>query len=141
MRKLIFSFLVSITVFAGNAELLKASLFSLIVELLSNDDGYTEIYLDAPQYNSIKKYVKKFKFTNDCLSADIIFVDRIENLPPECQDDKKIFVTKYSEYRKHRSKVVGAFFWQKGRPNIIFNKERLEYFGIKLPAKYDKYIE
>ncbi len=137
----IFALTLALTLFGSSAELLRASLFSLIVELLSNEDGYTQIYIDDPNYNSISKYVKRFHFTNDCLSADIIFVDKISHLPPECRDEKKIFVTKYSEYRNHRSKVIGAFFWQKGRPNIIFNKERLEYFGIKLPKKYDKYIE
>ncbi len=126
---------------AGNTNLLKASLFSLIVDLLRADEPYIQIFINSKEYEPIKKYLKNYFFTNECLNADIIFVDRIENLPSVCRYEKKIFVTRYRDYIKHRDLVVGAFFWQKGRPNIIFNREQLEYFGIQLPQKYEKYIE
>ncbi len=142
MKKIILFFISAVFVIsASNADLIKASLFSLIVELLNGDNPYVQIYINSKEYQSIPKYIKKYKFINNCLDADIIFVDTLSSLPKECIYNHKIFVTRYSEFIQNKDKVIGAFFWQKGRPTIIFNKIMLDYYGIKLPPKYKKYID
>ncbi|BCD68086.1 hypothetical protein [Nitratiruptor sp. YY09-18] len=142
MKKITLFFIsVIFVVAASNADLIKASLFSLIVELLNRDNPYVQIYINSKEYQNIPKYIKKFKFTNNCVNADIIFVDSLSLLQKECIYDHKIFVTSYYDFVHNKDKVIGAFFWQKGRPTIIFNKKMLEYFGVKLPPKYNKYID
>ena len=142
MRVLAAILLVSTYIFAvSNAVLLKASLFSLIVDLLDHNLSNTAVYIDSKEYRDIPKFVKKYRYTDNCLEADILFVDTLKHLPKECIEDHKIFVTKYRDFISNKDKIIGAFFWQKGRPTIIFNKNRLEDFGIELPQKYSKYIE
>jgi len=36
--------------------------------------------------------------------------------------------------------VVGAFYWKKGRSQLIFIKQRLDKYNIKLPKEYKKFI-
>ncbi len=142
MKKIALLFLLFIWVgLASNSNLIKASLFSLIVELLERDTPYVQIYIDSKEYQDIPKYVKKYRFTRNCLDADLLFVDTIKDLPKECIYEHKVFVTKYIDFVANRDKVLGAFFLQKGRPTLIFNKRLLKYFGIVLPPKYDKYID
>lgn len=37
--------------------------------------------------------------------------------------------------------AVGAYFWQKGRPNIVMIRSRLEKVGIVLPPDFDRFID
>jgi hypothetical protein len=46
----------------------------------------------------------------------------------------------YSLLKKDKN-ALGAFYWQKGRPNITFIANRLKKKGIKLPKEYERYIE
>ena len=142
LKKIVLLFsTIFILVASTNTNLIKASLFSLIVELLERDNPYVQVYIDSKEYKDIPKYVKKYKFTQNCLDADILFVDKLSELPKECIYEHKVFVTRYIDFIKNKDKVIGAFFWQKGRPTIIFNKQMLDYFGITLPPKYSKYID
>ena len=38
-------------------------------------------------------------------------------------------------------RVIGAFYWQKGRPNLIFLKERLDKYKLSLSEEFSSYIE
>jgi len=77
--------------------------------------------------------------TDNCLAADIIIAAHLEGLPPECLH-KPLFASRYRLFRKHEE-IVGAFFWQKGRPNIVFSAVRLQQLGITLGAEFTPYIE
>ncbi len=52
-----------------------------------------------------------------------------------------IISTKYKDYKNHTDIDVGAFFWQKGRPNIILNTKILQKEDIVIPKEYDKFLE
>ncbi|WP_353662675.1 hypothetical protein [Hydrogenimonas sp. SS33] len=36
---------------------------------------------------------------------------------------------------------IGAFFWMKGRPTIIFGRERLQRFGLQVEDEMKDYVE
>lgn len=80
-----------------------------------------------------------FSQVKQCRDADFIIVRDYERLPEPCQK-KLLFATRYKTFLKH-PEIIGAFFWQKGRPNIIFGRERLEKRQLKLDASFDRYIE
>jgi hypothetical protein len=61
-------------------------------------------------------------------------------MPPQQCSNKPIFTNNYRLF-KNFPQIIGAFFWQKGRPNIIFDAERLKEQNIVLDPSYDKYIE
>ena len=87
---------------------------------------------------SITKYPRELKLTTNCQEADVVLLSTLKNIPKSCQN-KIWFGTKYSHLKNE--KVIGSFFWQKGRPNILFYKSRLKNNAINLDASFDKYIE
>lgn len=79
----------------------------------------------------------RFLFVRSPRQADIIIVDHYEDI----KANKPIFVRKYYLLRKYKNRAVGGFYWQKGRPNIIFIKPNLKKFNIKLPSEFSDFIE
>lgn len=80
---------------------------------------------------------KYIKTVFNCEEADLILTHK--NYFTKCKN-KMIFTTNYLMF-KNLPHAVGAFFYQKGRPNIIFRKNELKKFHITLPKEFDKYIE
>jgi len=74
-----------------------------------------------------------------CEDASILLLYRNEPISNKCKN-KILFVLDYSLLDKYTN-AVGAFYWKKGRPNIVFIRSRLEHNKIKLSKSYDKYIE
>ena len=72
-----------------------------------------------------------------CTAADIVVMTK-STLPKSCQD-KVVVGTRYRHLRKPY--VFGAFFWQKGRPNILFKRAKLEEKGIILKSELVDYME
>ncbi len=80
----------------------------------------------------------KFNIVNNCKQADIVLLPTTKDLQKQCRK-KILFATNINTLKNKR--VIGAFFWQKGRPNMIFYKKRLKQKRIKLNASFSKYIE
>ena len=57
------------------------------------------------------------------------------------QNAKKpiLFVTDY-RFLKEAEDVVGAFYWRKGRSQLLFIKKRLKQHGIQLPKAYQDFM-
>ncbi|ADN08974.1 hypothetical protein [Sulfurimonas autotrophica] len=87
---------------------------------------------------SLEKYPGNIKLVSNCKDADIVIVTTLKDIPKVCYG-KNMFGTKYSHLKNPN--VLGAFFWQKGRPNILFYKYRLDQNHIKLDKSFNKYIE
>jgi len=131
-------FLISllITTMYANDVKLASSIFNTIVSSITHKKN-ANVYLSG-DIESVSKYPGKLRIVYDCALADIVLVSTFKELPNECKS-KMFFGTKYSHLKDKN--VIGAFFWQKGRPNILFYKERLEKQDIKLDKSFDKYIE
>jgi len=52
---------------------------------------------------------------------------------PRLSNDYRLMVRKKDE--------IGAFFWMKGRPTIIFSKPRLQRFGLTVAPELQDYLE
>lgn len=88
-------------------------------------------------------YAELFTISDNCNDANFIFIksDKIEEFQ-ECEKLKnKIFFTNNYDLLLKNNHFIGAFFWSKSRPNIVFVKNRLVSNNIKLPENYDKFIE
>ncbi len=84
------------------------------------------------------KISEHLNHTKNCGEADIIFT-KTEELP-SCDKEILVFATTYLAF-KNLPNAVGAFFYQKGRPSIVFRKDNLEKYSIVLPKEFNKYIE
>jgi hypothetical protein len=123
-------------------------------QLLASDTDlaikiYNSIALECTQKKEPKIYLHGeleslydtdvFNRTYECADADFVITDTLKMLPQSC-DGKIIFTNKYRLFMQEE-RILGAFFWQKGRPNIIFDKKRLERDNITLSPSFNKYIE
>jgi len=135
---------------------LKTLLLSLllVLQLWANDKElaiqiYNSIAFECTKKTDPKIYLhgdlgalyetNKINRTYECSDADFVIVSTLDMLPQSC-DGKLTFTNKYRLFMKE-DRIIGAFFWQKGRPNIIFGKKRLERENITLSADFQKYIE
>jgi hypothetical protein len=88
------------------------------------------------------RYIKsnsKLHIVNRCEDADIIITNNMDEIKETCKE-KLIMTNKYRIYNKDKN-IIAAFFWQKGRPNIILRKSVLQKHNIILDPSYSKFIE
>jgi len=123
------------TIYANDVQL-ASSIFNTIVSSVTHKKS-ASVYL-YKNIESVSQYPDKLQIVQDCSSADLVLLSTVKNIPKDC-DSKVLFGTRYSHLKNKN--VIGAFFWQKGRPNILFYKKRLKKYHIKLDKSFDKYIE
>ncbi len=89
----------------------------------------------------IRRYAERLKEAKSCDKADIVFLAGVYRgkLPKGCGG--KILFSSRKKDILLRENCVGAFYWKKGRPNILFIRERLLRKRIKLPPEYNRFIE
>jgi len=127
---------------SATPEHIKAKIVEKIaISLLGVDVVF--IYTDDPEFKDIFEDKENIIETDSCSDADLILSKRLEEYRSVCPPDRLrlYFATDYLDYVKNVDVAVGAFFWQKGRPNLILNAKKLEELDIELPSEFDNYIE
>ena len=137
MKIFLLSLIVISSLFSSNVKKLEAQILSSIAHSLVHKRS-VNICIDDKNFVGIKKYTKNLNVVS-CGKADIVFTSKDDNMDKKCKTSL-IFSTSYYLY-EHSPMIVGAFFWQKGRPNIIFRQKQLENLGINLPKDFRKYVE
>jgi hypothetical protein len=114
-----------------------------IISNIAHASMQNEVKLFIPEITEMEKdiYSKFFTLTNNCNDANFVFIKRNIDLKSFCKKDNKLFFTNNYEKLLNDDIYLGAFFWNKSRPNITFIKARLEKNKIKLPNDYDKFVE
>ena len=106
------------------------------------------VYTNDKEYLNIFKYSKQIIVTNKLEESDIILVTEQETLKNVVEKintndgERKmpiIFATKY-QLLKFSEDVVGAFYWRKGRSQLLFIRKRLDVHHIKLPTEYQNFM-
>ena len=94
------------------------------------------IYLFVDKNKKEFKNSKVLKIVNNCKKADLVLLYDINNL--KCKD-KPLFVTSYIDFKN--SNAIGAFYWRKGRPQLILNKKIIESYNLHLDKSLLKYVK
>ena len=102
------------------------------------DKSNTSVWVVSDD-SDVRGSLKELNMAKTCKEAKVLILLSETNMPKYCLS-KPILVLDYDLLEKH-SNAVAAFFWQKGRPNIVFLKKRLQHFSISLPPTYEKYVE
>ena len=135
MKKLLLLLLLGITLFGSDIEL--ATKIYLAIAKEATDQSNPKFYLHGKI--SALRNNPSITVVSSCEEADIVIVDTMKDLPANA-NNKFLFATRYKIF-KNNSEVFGAFFWQKGRPNIIFDADRLRKLNITLGPSFQKYVE
>jgi hypothetical protein len=70
-------------------------------------------------------------------NADILLLTNT----PHIQSNIPKFICNYKLLKSYKKSAIGGFYWQKGRPNILFLEKNLKKYNIKLPDSMQEYIE
>ena len=135
MRSIIFIFFL-ITSLNASDDTKASEIFNLIVKEITKKENST-VYIHTNIY-SIEQYPGNINIADDCKEADLVILSTTKNIPKECKG-KILFGSRYSHMKD--TNVVGSFFWQKGRPNILFYQKRLKKHNINLDPSFNRYIE
>jgi len=119
---------------------IEKEIYKIIIQSIFPHKKSITIWTDNPKEFDALIRLKNIKFITNPKYADIVFVSRensFQNIPPK----KIIFVNSYILLKKHKNEAIGGFFWQKGRPNIVFLRQNLQIHHINLSPDFQKYIE
>ncbi len=135
---LIWIFIICSAAFGYEKEIhkIEAEIISKMVHILTKKNKKVRVSVST-DLKYILKYSKILSHQRDCTKAEILITGD-ENLLKRCK--KPAIVTKYYLLKKYKN-AIGAIYWKKGRPNVVFVKDRLKLFNIQLPDRYKKYLE
>ena len=106
------------------------------------------VYTNDKEYRDVFLHSKKIVLSNTLEASDIALVTDERTLKnilytknSNRNFDKKpiIFVTNY-HFLKISKEIVGAFYWRKGRSQLLFIKNRLKQHNITLPKEYQSFM-
>lgn len=134
-----------ITMFLALSLMLNASQKEYATKIVQNlveviDKSNTSVWVDSGGSDEVESLeLKQLNVVKTCKHAKVLILASEKTIPKHCIS-KPILVLDYDLLDKYTN-AVSAFYWQKGRPNIVFLKNRLQNFSISLPSAYDKYVE
>ncbi|PHS41300.1 MAG: hypothetical protein COB07_02180 [Sulfurovum sp.] len=106
------------------------------------------VYTNDKEYREVFSHSKRIFLTNELEEADIVLMtDKrslrsiLYRLKVSRNVSKKpiLFVTDY-HFLKMSDDIVGAFYWRKGRSQLLFIKKRLQAYDIILPKEYQSFM-
>jgi len=105
------------------------------------------VYTTDKEYRKVFATSKRFFLAREPEESDIILITNRSTLDSilkrnitNINSNKPIlFVTDY-RLLKNSKEVVGAFYWRKGRSQLLFINSRLQEHNITLPAAYQNFM-
>lgn len=96
------------------------------------------VYVRNKEFAGMFEYSDVLKHVGSEDAAHIAIVTRPDEIPKK--RDLALFATDLELLEKHPN-VIGAFYWDHGRPKILFWKSRLERFRIEPATGFQKYVQ
>ncbi len=103
------------------------------------------VYTKDKELRQVFKHSNQIELSDSISHATIILLSSKEDLAPINALFSKggrlpiVFTTKY-KLLKESHHIIGAFYWKKGRSQLLFIKNRLDKHQIYLPEKYRSFI-
>ena len=141
MRALIIFFFLAIASFASEERIdIKAQILEKIFANI-NINKTIAIWTDNAELLAEFKKSSYLIVTDDCAVATLIVIETKTSIEDdeECRN-KPIFVLNY-ELLKNIPESFGAFFWKKGRPNIVIVEPRVQTQSIRVSSELNAYKE
>ncbi len=96
------------------------------IKVYVNDDEYKRMILSS-QYLKLAEKIE---------NSEIVIITKEEEIK-EIKDKVAFCVEK--DLLENNTNIIGAFYWNKGSPEIVFIKERLEKYNLNLLESFKKY--
>ena len=105
------------------------------------------VYVADKEYKDVFMYSEKIFLVNEPNEADVALITDEKTLLDLMSWDFYTTSTKapilfVTDYRllKEDARIAGAFYWKKGRAQLLFVRSRLKKYGLLLPDEYQKFI-
>ena len=112
-------------------------IYGVIIHALLPQKGAIKVWSDDKSKEKILSFIVGVEFVSSPKEADFLLLSKGEKV----QSKGLTFVTNFRLLEAEQNSVIGGFFWQKGRPNILFLRKNLQKHHIKLPQSMQEYIE
>ena len=102
------------------------------------------VYTNDKEYKDVFVYSKRISLSEKPEESDIVLITdeftlhsvlRKNRIEQSTNKKPILFVTNY-RFLKRSTDIIGAFYWRKGRSQLLFIKNRLDKYGIVLPPEY-----
>ena len=137
MKKIFILLLLLSTILFASSSAVEAKIYNSIFSAFFPYKNIVRVWVDKESKRDILQRIANVRLVSSMGDADICLIMKSKDI----KTNKLIFVGSYSLLKHYKESTLGGFFWQKGRPNILFLKENLEKFNVKLPSRFSKYIE
>jgi hypothetical protein len=109
---------------------------------------HISVYTNDKEYRDVFKHSKRLFLATRLKDSDVVLITNeraLENILVRINANRDggkkpiIFVTNY-KFLKLSDDIVGAFYWRKGRSQLLFIKNRLQQHNITLPKAYKNFM-
>ncbi len=135
MKYLVLLFFSSLLL-SSEIDKIESKIIMSMIDAVNTHKGFS-IYTNSQKLKNILP-AQMVVFVDDCSGADIAILEK-SKIEKNCMDIP-IITLEYDLLKKYPNSI-GSFFWQKGRPNIVFIKSRLKNQNILLDSAFDEFIE
>jgi len=137
LKKIFILLSFSIILFADSFSVEKKIYAHIINALYPQRAAVIKVWTDDTAKLRVLQSIPRLKIVKKPQEADFLLVHKEKEL----QSKGLIFTTDYHTLESYKDRAIGGFYWQKGRPNILFLRQNLKKHHIKLPEDMQEYIE
>jgi len=137
LKKIIFLLVTSVILSASTLKT-ESEIYATILHAIFPHKSTIYIWLDNPEKENVFFLMNDIKIVREKQNADILFIYKTYNIKA---DNKKVFANGYLAFKHNKKTIIGGFYWQKGRPNLVFLQKNLQKHHISLPPDLQSYIE
>ncbi len=137
MKKLLLILTAAILLFASPTDK-ERNIYRTILNAIFPDKTVIRVWIDNPKKRKIFENIARVEVVENNKEADILILYHTFDVPV---DNKIVFADGYLVFEHFKNRLVGGFYWQKGRPNLVFIKKNLKDHNISLPPSLKEYIE
>ncbi len=138
MKKL-FLLIFFISSLLGSVFEIEKGIYKTILKALFPSKKIIKVWSDDSSKKELFESIEGIRVVKNRDNADILMLFR--TLDINQSSDQIVFANGYLILQSNKGVVVGGFYWQKGRPNLIFIKNKLKEIDLVLPSNLQNYIE
>ncbi len=136
MKKTILLLLLVPLLFASDIKT-EQKIYGLIIHTLLPQKTEIKVWSDSKSLQNVFRLIKGVKCVENPENADFLLLSKKKNIKTKGIK----FATNIKLLEAEKESIIGGFFWQKGRPNILFLRKNLKKHNITLPESMQEYIE
>jgi len=137
LKKIFITILLGCTLLLAESSLVEKKIYSHILHALYPEKAGIKVWSDDKNKEAILQKIPKVQLIKSPKDADFVLIQKDKDI----HTNGVIFVTNYHMLQHYKKDAIGGFYWQKGRPNILFLKPNLQKYKIRLPKDMQEYIE